>query len=161
MDALWTNRLALRCKRKRKANNYDYILDVQGMRKQVQSITDRNTERWIKAMTIARKMWGCHQRPERSFFVCGYQFPICARCTGVLIGYLCSLLLLLVGCLIHPLICLLLLAPLIVDGGIQLLFNILSNNTRRVITGIVFGIGFIQLAANVVNTATTAKTYCI
>jgi uncharacterized membrane protein len=25
----------------------------------------------------------CHQRPERSFFVDGYQFPVCARCTGL------------------------------------------------------------------------------
>ena len=25
----------------------------------------------------------CHQRPERSFFVDGHQFPVCARCTGL------------------------------------------------------------------------------
>lgn len=29
---------------------------------------------------------GCHQKPERSFFWNGYQFPVCARCTGVIIG---------------------------------------------------------------------------
>ena len=25
----------------------------------------------------------CHQRPERSFFFDGHQFPVCARCTGL------------------------------------------------------------------------------
>jgi len=25
----------------------------------------------------------CHQRPERSFFLNGHQFPVCARCTGL------------------------------------------------------------------------------
>lgn len=29
---------------------------------------------------------GCHQMPERSFFYKGHQFPVCARCTGVIIG---------------------------------------------------------------------------
>jgi uncharacterized membrane protein len=34
---------------------------------------------------------GCHQLPERSFFIHGKQFPVCARCTGVFIGQLLSL----------------------------------------------------------------------
>ena len=29
---------------------------------------------------------GCHQMPERTFFYKGKQFPVCARCTGVIIG---------------------------------------------------------------------------
>ena len=33
------------------------------------------------------KSSGCHQRADRSFFWHGYQFPICARCTGVVSGY--------------------------------------------------------------------------
>ena len=28
----------------------------------------------------------CHQRPERSFFVDGRQFPVCARCAGLYIS---------------------------------------------------------------------------
>ena len=48
---------------------------------------------------------------------------------------------------LHPLVCLSLLIPLVLDGGIQLLFNVLSNNARRFVTGTLFGIGFIQLIA--------------
>ena len=28
----------------------------------------------------------CHQRPERSFFFDGFQFPVCARCTGLYVS---------------------------------------------------------------------------
>ena len=28
----------------------------------------------------------CHQRPERSFFWEGHQFPVCARCTGLYVS---------------------------------------------------------------------------
>ena len=111
---------------------------------------DKKTKRWIKSLTIARKMWGCHQKPERSFFINGYQLPLCARCTGVLIGYLCAVLLLVLGCVINYLLCLMFLAPLVLDGGIQLLFNILSNNNRRFTTGIIFGIGFIHMIVNLI-----------
>ncbi len=29
----------------------------------------------------------CHQQPERSFFVAGQQFAVCARCTGIYAGF--------------------------------------------------------------------------
>ena len=28
----------------------------------------------------------CHRKPERSFFLKGHQFPVCARCTGFYIS---------------------------------------------------------------------------
>ena len=28
----------------------------------------------------------CHQRPERSFFSCGAQWPVCGRCSGLYLG---------------------------------------------------------------------------
>lgn len=111
---------------------------------------DKRTKQWVKVMTITRKIWGCHQKPERSFFVCGYQFPLCARCTGVLLGYLIALLLLFCSCKISVLLCLIFLVPLVLDGGIQLAFNLLSNNARRLVTGVLFGIGFIHLIANLI-----------
>jgi uncharacterized membrane protein len=29
----------------------------------------------------------CHQNPERSFFIAGHQFAVCARCTGIYAGF--------------------------------------------------------------------------
>lgn len=112
---------------------------------------DKKIKQWVKVMTITKKLWGCHQKPERSFFLYGYQFPLCSRCTGVLIGYLCSFFLLAFDLLIPITVCILFLVPLVLDGMIQLLFYIMSNNTRRFVTGVLFGVGFIQLIINVWN----------
>ena len=30
----------------------------------------------------------CHQIPERSFFILGYSFPVCERCSGIYLGLL-------------------------------------------------------------------------
>jgi uncharacterized membrane protein len=29
----------------------------------------------------------CHQRPDRSFFSCGQQWPVCGRCAGLYMGF--------------------------------------------------------------------------
>lgn len=29
----------------------------------------------------------CHQIPERSFYIAGHQFAVCARCTGIYAGF--------------------------------------------------------------------------
>ena len=42
-------------------------------------------KKWIRLMEIGEAL-GCHQMPERSFFINGFQFPVCARCTGVIIS---------------------------------------------------------------------------
>lgn len=87
--------------------------------------------------------FGCHQRPDRSFFIKGRQFPLCARCTGILAGYILGIIIACVTCCTNYLWFLSLLIPMIIDGGIQLLFKIESNNLRRFITGLLGGIGII------------------
>ena len=41
---------------------------------------------WRRTMYFFHKYWGCHQMATRSFFFKGFQFPLCARCTGILVG---------------------------------------------------------------------------
>lgn len=98
---------------------------------------------WIKLMKLGAKL-GCHQMPERSFFYKEYQFPICARCTGLILGYF-------LGILIYSLnvidlkIAILLCIPLVIDGGSQYLKWRMSNQVLRLLTGVLCGIGIMLL----------------
>lgn len=88
-------------------------------------------------------LFGCHARPDRSFFFRGRQFPICARCTGELVGMLIGIFVAVCfGCLDFWVTCLLMLPP-IVDGFTQRLTAYESNNMRRLWTGILFGFALI------------------
>lgn len=56
------------------------------LRKEVQAVSMDAADRlWIRAMGVGSRL-GCHQRADRSFFLFGRQFPVCARCTGVALG---------------------------------------------------------------------------
>ena len=90
-----------------------------------------------------RIFFGCHARPERSFFFRGKQFPICARCTGELVGMIAGIPIAI--CLGVPefYIVALMMVPMLFDGFLQLLTAYESGNIRRLLTGILFGIAFI------------------
>ena len=96
-------------------------------------------------MQFFSKYWGCHQLPSRSLFIGRYQFPLCARCTGIWIGSILSLYVLLYDITIKDMLTVLqlciLIIPMIIDGFVQLLTNYESNNIKRLLTGILFGIG--------------------
>ena len=98
---------------------------------------------WIKLMNIGSRL-GCHQMPERSFFYKGYQFPVCARCTGLIIGYLLGVLKYFLKVLNWK-IAIILCIPLVLDGGSQYLNWRISNQVLRLITGILCGIGIMFL----------------
>lgn len=98
---------------------------------------------WIKLMNIGSRL-GCHQMPERSFFYKGYQFPVCARCTGLIIGYLLGVLIYFLKVLNWK-IAIILCIPLVIDGGSQYLNWRISNQVLRLITGILCGIGIMFL----------------
>lgn len=89
-----------------------------------------------------RILFGCHARPDRSFFFRGKQFPICARCTGELVGILLGIPLALMFGIPHFSLVLLMMVPMIFDGFLQLLTPYESGNMRRLFTGILFGIAF-------------------
>lgn len=90
-------------------------------------------------------IFGCHCRDDRSFIWRGRRkFPICARCTGELLG--------IIGCAVTAFFWLpsaaaaaLMLVPMVVDGFLQLLTPYESTNFRRVVTGFLFGYGLCAL----------------
>lgn len=87
--------------------------------------------------------FGCHARPDRSFYFRGKQFPICARCTGELIGMIAGIpIVIFQGCP-RFVIVLVMMIPLVFDGFLQRLTSYESGNIRRLITGILFGIALI------------------
>ena len=91
-------------------------------------------------------IFGCHCRDDRSFHYKGHRLPICARCTGELAG--------IVGSIImfwfwrpNVIASLIMLFPLILDGFAQALTKYESTNARRLLTGVLFGIGLASLFA--------------
>lgn len=112
---------------------------------------DKKTKLWINLMEWCAKYWGCHQLPERSFFYHGYQFPVCARCTGIVIGYLIALLQLIFKISIPIQVCIIMVIPMAIDGMLQLFTSYTSNNLKRLFTGIFSGIGFLQLIINIIS----------
>ena len=87
----------------------------------------------------------CHRIPERSFFIKNHQFPVCSRCTGYYISIFAyfvfayfysipySLNSFLIGILLN--------IPTGIDGLTQFLGYRESNNTLRLITGLLGGLG--------------------
>ena len=90
--------------------------------------------------------FGCHCREERSFHYRGRKFPICARCTGELVGMVTGLF----SCFFFMpslVFSLSLMLPMLIDGFIQLKTSYESNNLKRAITGFFFGYGLFMLLA--------------
>ncbi len=87
----------------------------------------------------------CHRDPERSIKIFGRILPICARCTGIFLGSFFAMMLIFTGNRTPLFICILLLIPLVVDGMTQLMKLRMSNNPLRLITGTLFGIGYVLL----------------
>ncbi|MDQ3194145.1 MAG: DUF2085 domain-containing protein, partial [Bacteroidota bacterium] len=89
----------------------------------------------------------CHKMPGRSFFFRGKQFPICARCTGMYLGYLSFPFFTFDIIQISLAVTLVLTLPTFLDGLTQAYLNRESNNLLRLITGIMSGIGQMSLVA--------------
>jgi len=85
----------------------------------------------------------CHQIPERSFFLNGYQLPVCARCIGIYFGIFA-------GSILYPIfkklnneklpdwrILIPFLSVLIIDGLMQTLHLYKTSNEARFLVGYV------------------------
>lgn len=91
---------------------------------------------------------GCHQIPDRCFTVKGYTFPMCARCTGAMLGEIAACIAGIFGIIAEPVWSLLMLVIMGMDWGIQWLGVKESTNVRRFITGILGGYGLFSLFIN-------------
>lgn len=100
----------------------------------------RNDKIWIELMEFGKRI-GCHQMECRSFFFMKYQFPVCARCTGVILGEIVSVMLLLISIKISFNSAVVLLLIMGFDWFIQYKNILESNNIRRLITGFFGGVG--------------------
>ena len=95
------------------------------------------------------KYFKCHRLSSRSFFIRNRQFHVCARCTGLISGYLISPVFLLI---LEPaykaffFFC----AALIMDGVSQLLKWRESNNSLRFITGLGTGATLLAFIAGII-----------
>ena len=89
----------------------------------------------------------CHRIPERSFFINGHQFPVCARCTGFYTGLVVYLVYNFFYT--HPydwnmlFISMILMVPVAIDGFTQYFGPRESTNTLRFATGFIGGVGLI------------------
>lgn len=88
----------------------------------------------------------CNHRADRGIFIGSFCLPLCARCTGIVCGAAGGML----GMWllqIHMSLKMLLLAgiflmiPTAIDGIRQYRFGIESTNRRRLLTGILCGVG--------------------
>lgn len=110
---------------------------------EINSMLNKSDRRWLRIMNIGKRI-GCHQRADRSFFVKGYQFPVCARCTGVILSSALAMIVF----FIYPLSAwasLVLSFLMFLDWFIQRIGVKESNNIRRLITGLLGGYGCMTL----------------
>lgn len=106
---------------------------------------------WIRQSNL------CHSKPERCFVYKNRHLPLCARCTGIILGgliYLVSSKLFFFILQINIIyfdykICFFLALPMIMDGGLQYLRYKQSTNNRRFVTGFLFGIGSVMFCLNI------------
>jgi uncharacterized membrane protein len=95
---------------------------------------------------------GCHGNPDRCLAIAGWRSPICARCVGLLAGYPLAVAALFAfgpPALERALIGALLLVPAGVDGGLQALSAYRSTSARRLVTGVLAGVGQLELLGGI------------
>lgn len=141
LAACGAGRNPLRFLHKGKADPHRILLGLQQLRKEMEGLS-RKDRLWIASMEKCRKYCGCHQMPERSFFIGDYQFPLCARCTGIMIGHVLGVITAFF-CRV-PIKVVFGILPLAVDGSVQKYTDYESNNRRRLMTGILYGFSFMS-----------------
>jgi len=104
----------------------------------------------------------CHQLRDRTLWVGGYYLPVCARDTGAYLG-------LFLGYLLLPFrrkeangppnlwMTLIMIMPMIVDAGTQLIGLRTSTNELRLITGLLFGTALAPMLVYLLSLAPSSR----
>jgi uncharacterized membrane protein len=104
----------------------------------------KNISNKIQYLTIFTELI-CHRKPERTFKLRDYYFPVCSRCTGFYIGAFSYFIYVYFNFVNYTitliLIGIMMIIPTIIDGTTQLSGFRESNNTLRFCTGLIGGIG--------------------
>jgi uncharacterized membrane protein len=122
---------------------------------------------WEKARIIGYAL--CHQLPQRSFFIHEHQTPLCARCTGMYLGFSIGLIFMILRRRTHaarmpPTAIIAVLIGFITIMGIDGINSTISiipgapqlyhtTNIHRIVTGTLFGIAMCLLFFPVFSTA--------
>ncbi|QNO16722.1 DUF2085 domain-containing protein [Alkalicella caledoniensis] len=89
------------------------------------------------------QLFGCHQLASRSFFIKGFQLPVCARCTGVFFGQgLAILSIIFLREYLSAIWSVVAMGIMFLDWFVQKIGLLESNNSRRLVTGVLGGYGF-------------------
>ena len=116
-------------------------------------------DKGLQVNNILKLSFGCHQLAHRSYFYNGKQFPICARCTGIFTGYLIGIAFAIIWGHLSLMVSLLLILPLAIDGSLQYITKRESTNNRRLVTGILAGVGTDFILYNIVILGLTHGRY--
>lgn len=87
----------------------------------------------------------CNMIPEHGICIKGFYLPLCARCTGTLIGCVVTIFLFLFVIrrskyrLSLHILSFLLAVPCLIDGLLQYVWQVESDNFRRILTGLLLG----------------------
>ena len=87
---------------------------------------------WAFLMRVGNRC-GCHQREDRSFFIKGWQFPVCSRCFGILTGQLIGILLYVFHVRIPIYIDFIFLLIMFFKCQYYLQFNYFGDETKKII----------------------------
>ena len=87
----------------------------------------------------------CNNRADRGIYINGFCLPLCSRCTGILTGAVAGTIILKAGkkklSQVTGLAGVAMLVPTAVDGVVEYVYGKESTNKRRLVTGLIAGVG--------------------
>lgn len=113
------------------------------------------------SFAIIGKVPLCNRNKDSALAIGIFVFPLCWRCTCMLLFYILGMIclnlthlrkkIISLPIIYSMIICITFILPLIIDGSLQYFFDIESNNLRRILTGSLFGIGVSILTTKLIS----------